>query len=74
LCRAEGSQRFQQRCGETTFYFYAFSLRSVKGKACGSFVASPIFYFFYYTNFEVLFKNQTASLKTAATAASTFIL
>jgi hypothetical protein len=45
LCRAEGSQRFQQRCGETTFYFYAFSLRSVKGKACGSFAASPIFYF-----------------------------
>jgi hypothetical protein len=46
LCRAEGSQRFQQRCGETTFYFYAFSLRSVKGNACGSFAASPIIYFF----------------------------
>ena len=28
-------------------YFYAFSLRSVKGKACGSFAASPIFYFFW---------------------------
>jgi hypothetical protein len=39
------SQRFQKRCA-STFYFYAFSLRSVKGKACGSVAASLFFYFF----------------------------
>jgi hypothetical protein len=45
LCRAEDSQRFQQRYA-SMIYFYAFSLRSVKGNACGSFAASLIFYFF----------------------------
>jgi hypothetical protein len=29
------SQRFPKRCASTTF-FYALSLRSVKGRACGS--------------------------------------
>jgi hypothetical protein len=65
--------RFQQRCGETTFYFYAFSLRSVKGKACGSFAASPIFYFLLM-KYKTLLQNQTTSLQTAAAAAITFIL
>jgi hypothetical protein len=30
--------------------------------------------FFYSINFEVFFKNQTASVRTAAAAASTFML
>jgi hypothetical protein len=32
-------------------YFYAFSLRSVKGNACGSLVASPSSLFFEYIFF-----------------------
>jgi hypothetical protein len=59
---------------QARIYFYAISFQSVNGNACGSFAASPIFYFFDYKIFETFYKIKLWALKTVAAAASSFIL
>ena len=68
------SQRFQQRCA-STFYFYAFSLRSVKGKAMqqhGSF-AIPLF-FLFDEDVRHFYKMKRWAYNAVAAATNTLII
>jgi hypothetical protein len=74
LCRAEEHPRFQQWCGKPLSIFMPSHSVQSKAKPAAALRLRQLFIFFIDEVLKMFFKLKLWALKTAAAAASTFIL